>query len=61
MGKVISMNLYKYRRYVSDMPKQKALDLAELNKPQIDLRAEQAKVDGLKRLLKEIEEMGGVE
>lgn len=61
MGKVISMNLYKYRRYVSDMPKQKALDLAELNKPQIDLRTDQAKVDGLKRLLKEIEEMGGVE
>lgn len=61
MGKVISMNLYKYRRYVSDMPKKKALDLAELNKTQIDLRTEQAKVDGLKRLLKEIEEMGGVE
>ena len=61
MGKVISMNLYKYRRYVSDMPKQKALDLAELNKPQIDSRTEQSKVDGLKRLLKEIEEMGGVE
>lgn len=61
MADVISMKIYKYQRYEMDMPKKRALNLATLNEFQVKLCHERDKEKGLKRLLQDTLNTGGVE